>query len=179
MSDQASGGERVERPAWMSDEDALRRELTDQQMATALASASAAISDFEKSSLSRHYLRKRVVEELRRLGVEPVGPVENPTALRRIDSSSSSLSHPFLVLSHLQSAVASLSSAHHAAGEDEDGQSGLNGSVRDLIYGLNTAVESLIQMVDEGRFSAPLHPTPEATDGEQHDDLTGGSDAGR
>lgn len=63
--------------------------LTPEQTMAALLTLDDTISDFEKVSLSRHDLQRRAVEELRRLGIELVGPIENPTALRYINPSES------------------------------------------------------------------------------------------
>lgn len=64
------------------------------------------------------------------------------------------------VVSCLRDACSALSRAHMLADEHEVpmGHGDLTGTVRDLIFGLNTAVESLAEMIDEGRFGG--HPLP-------------------
>jgi hypothetical protein len=52
------------------------------------------------------------------------------------------------VLYHLRDAQAALSRAHGAAGEHEGARIDLIGPVRDLIFGLNTAVGALMAMVE-------------------------------
>ena len=54
------------------------------------------------------------------------------------------LDKPVEVLAHLRAAVESLSAAHHAASEFE----GLNGYIRDFLFGLNTSVETLADWVE-------------------------------
>lgn len=61
----------------------------------------------------------------------------------------SNLEHPERVRDRLREAGEALSAAHREAGEAEDGRTNLNGPVRDMIFGLNTAVDALRQMVDE------------------------------
>lgn len=73
----------------------------------------------------------------------------------------STLTEPRLVVEYLRSAGVSLSCAHAAASEQEDGRTDLNGPVRDLIFGVNTALDALVQMIKEGRFViAPSSPAP-------------------
>lgn len=64
----------------------------------------------------------------------------------------SALSNPAAVLVHLRAANQALGDAHRAAGEHEAGRTNLVGSVRDLLFGLNTGVEALMQMIEEERF---------------------------
>ena len=59
------------------------------------------------------------------------------------------LEHPEQVIAHLRSAVEALSKAHVAASEREVDRGGLNGPVRDMIFGLNTAVDTLAQMIED------------------------------
>ncbi len=59
------------------------------------------------------------------------------------------LTHPTEVVKHLRNASEQLSSAHLIAGESEGAQTNLTGYVRDMIFGLNTAVEALLEMIEE------------------------------
>lgn len=59
------------------------------------------------------------------------------------------LEHPERVRDRLREAGESLSAAHREAGEEEDGRTDLNGPMRDAIFGLNTAVDALRQIIDE------------------------------
>lgn len=62
------------------------------------------------------------------------------------------LENPIAVQTLVEDASKALSLAHQHAGEREGDQDNLNGPVRDLLFGLNTAVDSLAQMIQEGRF---------------------------
>jgi hypothetical protein len=42
-----------------------------------------------------------------------------------------------------------LSAAYQVATASEDTRTGLNGPIRDMIFGLNTSVETLAQMIEE------------------------------
>jgi hypothetical protein len=59
------------------------------------------------------------------------------------------LTHPSNVVHHLREASEQLSSAHLMAGESEGDRTNLIGPVRDAIFGLNTAVEALVAMIEE------------------------------
>ena len=59
------------------------------------------------------------------------------------------LTSPTNVVQHLREASEQLSSAHLMAGESQGDQTNLIGPVRDAIFGLNTAVEALIAMIEE------------------------------
>jgi len=54
------------------------------------------------------------------------------------------------VVAHLGRACDLLGEAHAAAGETEGDRVDLTGSVRDAIYGLNTAIDALAHLVIEG-----------------------------
>lgn len=59
------------------------------------------------------------------------------------------LTNPTAVLHHLRAAREKLSFAHAAAGETEGDQSDLNGPVRDAIYGINTTIDALYELIEE------------------------------
>lgn len=59
------------------------------------------------------------------------------------------LEHPQRVRDRLREAGEALSAAHREAGEQEGDRTSLNGPVRDMIFGLNTSIDALRQMVDE------------------------------
>ena len=61
----------------------------------------------------------------------------------------SKLEHPDEVVEHLRKAVDSLDAACRAAGEKEGNRRDLNGFVRDMIFGLNTSVDTLAEMINE------------------------------
>lgn len=56
----------------------------------------------------------------------------------------------------LKQARSSLSDAHEAASESDESEEGtltnLTGDVRDMLFGLGSAVEALIGMIEEGRY---------------------------
>lgn len=66
------------------------------------------------------------------------------------------LSNPAEVYNNLNMAREALSLAHAAAGEQEDGRTDLIGPVRDMLFGLGTAAESLAAIVDERRATERL-----------------------
>jgi hypothetical protein len=57
------------------------------------------------------------------------------------------LDQPDAVLYHLREMSSAGMRAHGAAAEDE----GLTGPVRDLLFGLNSAVDALSQMIENAR----------------------------
>jgi hypothetical protein len=59
------------------------------------------------------------------------------------------LESPAEVVKCLRAATTALSLAHRAAGEREGERTNLNGLVRDIIFGLNTAVDSLSMLVEQ------------------------------
>lgn len=61
------------------------------------------------------------------------------------------LEQPVFVVMYLRDAVKLLSFAHHFASERDGDRGGLNGSVRDLIFGLNSSVEALADMIEEAQ----------------------------
>lgn len=65
----------------------------------------------------------------------------------------SRLDNPAIVIGKLQEAGRSLSAAHAAASETEGHRDNLTGPVRDAIFGINTTVDALVQMIDEGRLA--------------------------
>ena len=62
------------------------------------------------------------------------------------------LTSPSNVVQHLREASEQLASAHLMAGESDGNQTNLTGPVRDAIFGLNTAVEALVEMIEEVRL---------------------------
>jgi hypothetical protein len=61
------------------------------------------------------------------------------------------LENPAGVLRHLAAAQAALTYAHLAAGETEGSRTDLIGPVRDIIFGLNSAVSGLVDLIEESR----------------------------
>lgn len=57
------------------------------------------------------------------------------------------------VLRHLAAAEAALSYAHEAASESEGDRTGLNGPVRDLIFGINSVVGTLREMIETAQVA--------------------------
>lgn len=72
---------------------------------------------------------------------------------RRVEVSSF-LEHPHVVANYLKEASGRLTEAHQYAVERERtmDRGELTGSVRDMIFGLNSALDGLVAMIEEGRF---------------------------
>jgi hypothetical protein len=60
------------------------------------------------------------------------------------------LEHPADVVTHLRAAVEDLSKAHGAASEQEGERTNLIGPVRDMIFGLNSGIEALADLIEDG-----------------------------
>lgn len=63
------------------------------------------------------------------------------------------LESPEYVVSKLREAGQSLSLAHQRAGESEGDRRDLNGAVREAIFGINSTIDALASMIEEGRFN--------------------------
>jgi hypothetical protein len=71
----------------------------------------------------------------------------------------STLEHPKEVVTELRAAVVHLGRAHGVASEIEGVRGGLNGPWRDVIFGINTAVDTLAQMIEDPQ-SGRYDPSP-------------------
>lgn len=67
--------------------------------------------------------------------------------------------HPERLRDRLREAGEALSAAHGEAGEHEGERTNLNGPTRDVIFGLNSAVDGLRQLVDEAIDDEPVAAT--------------------
>ncbi len=65
----------------------------------------------------------------------------------------SRLELPAVVAANLRDAVVCLGKAHAAASEVEGPRWGLNGRIRDMIFALNSGVDSLADMIEDGHFT--------------------------
>ena len=71
------------------------------------------------------------------------------------------LEHPRRVIERLRVAQHLLSEAHNQAGEVEGGRTDLIGPIRDMIFGINSAVSALIDLIEEKEPEEPRQAQPD------------------